>query len=208
MSKQVDKQHYRFRQYCDLDRFASYWHQLHETLSLAPCRVLEIGVGDKVFANYLQSNTDIEYHCADVAEDLNPHIVASVTELPIEDNAYDLVCAFEVLEHLPYDQFPIALKELHRVTRKHVILSLPHWGRHVSVKIRLPFFKKFQWHRKFHPHRVLHKFNGEHYWEIGKWGYGLSSVLKDINAAGFMVKKEYTVFDAPYHHFFVLEKKV
>jgi SAM-dependent methyltransferase len=49
--------------------------------------------------------------------------------LPFEDGAFDLVSAFETLEHLPPDAVPRALLELRRVTRSYVIATIPSFGR-------------------------------------------------------------------------------
>ena len=35
----------------------------------------------------------------------------------------------------------------------------------------------------------IHKFNGEHYWDIGKASYPLNKITKDIEKAGFNIKK-------------------
>lgn len=206
MDKQVNKEKYLFSSYCNLDRWSSYWYQLNEILRINPEKMLEIGIGDKVILSYLRQNTQIKHTSADIAQDLNPDIICSIDSLPFDDNSFDLVCAFEVLEHLPWENLPKALSELHRVSAGKVLISLPHWGRHFSISFRIPFFKeiKIQWKCNFFP--IEHKFNGQHYWEIGKRGFSLAEFKKVITSAGFKVENDYVAFQSPYHHFFILEK--
>jgi len=206
MEKQVDKNSYQFKKYCDLDRWSSYWYQLNEILSFNPKSVLEIGVGNKVLSSYLANNTTVKYASLDIAEDLHPDFVGSVENIKLGNNSFDLVCAFEVLEHLPFEKFIKSLQELKRVSGKHVIISLPHWGRHFAFNIRLPYFKKLKGQYKFNFLPIKHKFNGQHYWEIGKRGYPLIKIKRDIESAGFKILKDYIAPDSPYHHFFILEK--
>jgi len=206
MNKQVDRGHYHFKKYCFFDRWASYWHQLDEIISLQPKSVLEIGVGDKVIKNYLQSNTDVEYKSLDIAEDLRPDFLADITSMPLADNSFDIVCAFEVLEHLPFEIFRKSLDEMKRVAKNYLIISLPHWGRHFSIAIRVPGFGKFTWQLKLNLLPILHKFNGQHYWEIGKKGYEIKKIKQEIRTSGLRIVRDYIIFESPYHHFFVLEK--
>ena len=208
MEKQVDKGHYNFWKYCDLDRWSSYWYQIKEIIFLEPKNVLEIGVGEKVLGSYLLNNTDIKYKSVDIANDLNPDIVADLEKLPLGNDSFDLVCAFEVLEHLPFEKFLNCLNELKRVSNSYVILSLPHWGRHFSVSFRLPFFKKIKIQFKSNILSIRHLFNGQHYWEIGKKGYDLSKIKNEIKKSDMEIIKDYTCFESPYHHFFVLKKYV
>lgn len=207
MEKQTNKNSYQFERYCDLDRWSSYWHQIDEVLKLKPESVLEIGVGDKVLAGYLKNNTSIKYSSLDIAEDLSPDFIGSVDDIKLDDNSFALVCAFEVLEHLPFDKFIKSLRELRRVSKKYVIISLPHWGRHFSFNLRLPYFKKISGQYKFALWPIKHEFNGQHYWEIGKRGYPLAKIKREIEAAGLKILKDYIAFNSPYHHFFILEKK-
>lgn len=156
----------------------SYYHQLAEVLTLAPESVLEVGVGDGVFRDYLNGNTAISYTSVDVADDLHPDVVGDVTKLPFEDGRFDAVCAFEVLEHIPFEQFEKALSELHRVTNHAVVLSLPHFGPPVKFLFKIPFFPEISFAFKI-PFARRHTFNGQHYWEIGKRGYA-PRAIRDI----------------------------
>jgi len=206
MKKQVDKKMYNFKKYCNQDRWASYWYQIDEILNCNPKNILEVGVGNKIVESYLKNNTNIKYTSLDIADDLHPDIIGSVDDIKAEDNFFDLVCAFEVLEHLPFKKFAKCLSELKRVSRKNIIISLPYWGRHFSVKFRLPYFKIIKFQYKFNLMPIKHKFNGQHYWEIGKSGYSLNKIKKEINKVGFKIVKDYIAFESPYHYFFVLEK--
>jgi SAM-dependent methyltransferase len=49
--------------------------------------------------------------------------------LPFDDGSFDLVSAFETLEHLPPASVPRALRELRRVTRGYVVATIPSFGR-------------------------------------------------------------------------------
>lgn len=53
-------------------------------------------------------------------------IQASADALPFPDHAFDLVTCFEVLEQLPRESFARALGELQRVTRRHLVVSVPN----------------------------------------------------------------------------------
>jgi ubiquinone/menaquinone biosynthesis C-methylase UbiE len=197
---------YSFKNYSNQTRWASYWHQIDEIFNCKPNSILEIGIGDSFLSCYIKNHTKIEYASLDKAKEACPDILGSVENIPLNDESVDLVCAFEILEHLPYEQFETSLKEIFRVTRKNAIISLPYWGRHFSFEFRLPYFKKIRWQYKLNIFPIKHAFDGEHYWEIGKEGYPLIKIKKNIVEAGFSIKKDFLAFYSPYHYFFVLEK--
>lgn len=201
--KQIDKGHYTEDAYLDESRFVSYYHQISEVLDAMPKSVLEVGVGDHVLGNYLKSNTGIQYTSLDIAEDLQPDIVGSITALPFPDRSFDVVCAFEVLEHLPFEESKKALSELARVAKKYVILSLPHFGPMLSFSFKTPFLPniRFAWKIPFHK---IHVFNGQHYWEIGKKGYSPARIRALLRLHGKIVR-DYVPFNSSYHHFFVID---
>ncbi|MEN9913156.1 MAG: hypothetical protein RLY66_564 [Candidatus Parcubacteria bacterium] len=203
MKKQVDKGHYDFKAYSHLGRWASYFFQLKEALEFNPASILEIGVGDGVFGDYIKKNTTIKYIAADIAEDLIPDVVASVLDLPFADDEFEVACAFEVLEHIPFEMFEKALSELARVSKKAVIISLPHFGPSCELSFKIPFMKRVKWAFKlpFHP---KHVWNGEHHFEIGKKGHEIQKIRKILKKY-FSIQKDFVPFENQYHHFFVLK---
>ena len=202
MSKQVNKNHYEFGRYGFDGRFVSYYWQLREVLGLNPASVLEVGVGDKVFGDFIKNNTPVAYTSLDVAEDLKPDVVGSILQLPFADRSFDVVCAFEVLEHLPFEQVDKAIAELARVARTHVLVSVPHFGPMLSFSLKIPFLPHLQLALKV-PYPKVHIFNGQHYWELGKRGYPPSILRKRLLAHG-RLEKDFVPFNSAYHHFFVL----
>lgn len=205
MTKQVNKDAYEFLRYCYPDRWASYYYQLREVIRLSPSSVLEIGTGDGVFRRYLTHNTKIVYTNLDVADDLHPDIVGTVEKIPLPDKSVDVIAAFEVLEHIPFDAFERALSELARVARKAVVISLPHFGPPVKFSIKIPFLPEIRFAWKI-PLPKKHIFNGQHYWEIGKRGYSLRRI-RSILEKHFSLKKEFVPFENQYHRFYVLTHK-
>lgn len=202
--KQVDKDAYKFERYAHPGRWVSYYHQVREVLRLAPKNILEIGSGDGVFKNYIKENTDITYSNVDVAEDLHPDVIGSVTKLPFGDASFDVVCAFEVLEHIPFVDFEKALREMSRVSRFGVVISLPHFGPPIKFLFKVPFLREMSFAFKI-PFAKANIFNGQHYWEIGKRGYS-PTVIRGILEKHFKIEKEFVPFENQYHRFYVLKK--
>jgi len=192
--------------YDSKERFASYWHQIDETLSLSPKKMLEIGVGNGFVAGYLERK-GIDVITFDIVKELNPKVVGNILNLCFKGGAFDLVACYQVLEHLPYKKFSYALSEIRKVTNKYVILSLPDVRRKIHIDIKLNKFIKF---KKIISIAGIMERNApaftRHYWEIGVKDYPLHMVSKDIQASGFEIIKMYNVFEHPYHMFFVLKK--
>ncbi|HEY4487359.1 MAG TPA: methyltransferase domain-containing protein [Candidatus Paceibacterota bacterium] len=195
---------YQAGKYAKLDRFASYAYQVQTLLSTSPSTILEIGVGDGVVSSYFARHSDISYKTVDFAADLSPDIVADVRALPFENNAFDTVCAFQVLEHLPFEDFESSVGELMRVAKKYVIISLPHFSHPLKFSLKIPLFPEIKVCIRI-PHPKKHVFDGQHYWEIGKRGYSANRIRSMLQKIG-TIEREITPFENPAHHFFVLKK--
>ena len=113
----------------------------------------------------------------------------------------DVAASFELLEHLSCEG------EIHRVSSRYAVLSLPDSTRAYRLDIQIPKLGELEILIPLPRLKApKHVFNGEHYWEIGKAGYALRRVMGDMFKAGFRIIKTYRVFENPYHRFFVLEK--
>jgi len=207
LEKQVVKSLRQFRVYMSKQRWLSLWHQLDEVFALNPSSILEVGPWRGVFKT-LATHFGVAVETLDINPGFNPDHVASVRELPFEDNCFDCVCAFQMLEHLPYEQSLEAFSEMVRVAKDHVVISLPDakpmWtyslhipivGRQKIIHLPAPLRRR---HKK-------HKFEG-HHWEINKKGFPLKKIIEDFTRQNVKMMKTYRVNEFSYHRFFVFEK--
>ncbi len=197
----MDK-YYQFHNYEYKDRWASYWHQIDEVLKLKPESVLEIGAGAGTVCNYLK-NQGIDIKTLDLDRERNPDVVGSVDNMPFDNNSFDLVLCAEVLEHLEFEKFEKCLEELKRVSKRNVVLSLPHFGPPIKFGFKIPFLKEIKIAFKI-PYYPVNK-SKVHYWEIGKKGYPVSRIKKVISKH-FKIERDFIPWENQYHHFFILSK--
>lgn len=200
--KQVDKKHYEFAHYMTKKRWFSLWHQLDEIQRLKPAKVLEVGPGPGLFKT-VAAVFGITVETLDFDPDLKPDYVGSAIAMPFRDETYDVVCAFQVLEHLPYEVSLQAFAEMVRVCRSHVVISLPDARIAYRYQFYLPRVGTYDFliHRpqvKARPHAP----ELEHYWEINKLNYPVSRIVKDFTKHIRLVNT-YRVPEHPYHRFFI-----
>lgn len=206
INPQQDPEIYFDKSYDSKGRFISYWYQINEIYKLNPTSVLEIGIGNGFVCNYLRLR-GLALTTLDIERRLNPNIVGNVINIPFKDNTFDIVTCYELFEHFPYDDFYKALSEILCVTKFSAILSLPDIERVYRVDLQIPKFGEIKKLIRFPRFKKpIHKFNGYHYWEIGKAGYPLKKIVKDIQSIGFRIGNTYRVFENPYHRFFILKK--
>jgi len=87
--------------------------------------------------------------------------------MPFKDDAYSVVCAFQMLEHLPYEDSLKAFAEMVRVAKEHVVISLPDAQSVWRFWFHVPKFGEFWYHMPmFWRKQKKHMFDGEHYWDL------------------------------------------
>jgi hypothetical protein len=202
---QVSPSHYGFTDYMSKGRWASLWHQVDEIQGVATDRILEIGPGRGILkAICLTYGIDLE--TLDFDPDLKPDYVSSVTSMPFKDDHFKVVCAFQVLEHLEFEQSCRAFAEIVRISRGKIIVSLPNARPVWRIQFPIPKIMMFD---------VLvekplwrppeHMFDGEHYWEIGKKNYPLEKIIGNFSQFANL-ERHYRNKEFPYHHFFIFNK--
>lgn len=207
--KQVEKEIYD-SQYESSERWASYATQIIESVKFLEHHggnnILEVGVGSGTYSAILRSK-GFHITTVDIDPSLKPDRVASITELPFPDENFDMAVAFEVLEHIKFSDFHQALLELVRVSKNGVIISIPNVYPYLSNQIKLPLIKTISIMGTVPIALKKDKFDGEHYWEIGRINYSKSKLLKAINSVpGVEILNNFRVSGCPFHHFFIIKK--
>ena len=201
---QVAPSHYSFERYDDLERWSSYWYQVRSALRLKPRTVLEIGSGTGVFRAYLH-NLGIDVKSADIDDTRRPDFIADVSRLDETlpaGETFDVIAAFQVLEHIPFADLDASLAGIARRCA-HALISLPYHGAQLRWAFALgPLTLSFGFNL---PLPWKKRFDGQHHWELGV-GYSVRS-LSRIFERHFEILEQGYVKENPYHRLWVLRSK-
>lgn len=166
-------QHDYYKEYYDLER-QHWWFVAREKiisnylkkiiddkiLNHPELKILNVGCGPGRSSQYLSSFgevTSIEYDkdcCEFASERTGLQIInGSITELPFQDEMFDLVCAFDVIEHVEDDQ--LAVSEMKRVAKKDgvIFITIPTfmslWSHHDVINHHFRRYKYSQIEKLF-----------------------------------------------------------
>ncbi|OFZ00579.1 MAG: hypothetical protein A3K10_04115 [Bacteroidetes bacterium RIFCSPLOWO2_12_FULL_31_6] len=131
-------------------------------------KILNIGVATGYSTELLMKYGEVvslEYDkdcCKFISEKLNIEVIhGSITSLPFEDESFDLVCAFDVIEHVEDDE--LGVQEIRRVCKKNglVFITVPAfmslWSRHDEINFHFRRYKKNQILQLFNKLQIIHK---------------------------------------------------
>jgi ubiquinone/menaquinone biosynthesis C-methylase UbiE len=185
LAKQVENSHYWKETYLCKERFLHYREQFITLLKLSPSSILEIGPGPGLLSIMLRRICE-KVITVDFADDLKPDIVADIKNIPIENAMFDVVCSFQVLEHIPWEEVPYALLEMARLSKEYVLFSVPDNN---EMKKLVFSFKFSLLSRSIGYIMEKKRYKGvsnkkEHYWEIGVNSATNASLTKIINNSG------------------------
>jgi SAM-dependent methyltransferase len=209
----------------DEKHFSSYFLQFYRTVMLPKSKVqsvLEIGSGAGIYKALL-NNFNYNLTTMDIDNYSDPNIIGDVALIPFQECSFDLICIFEVLEHLPFSNFEKAIKELHRCTRHYVYLSLPYAHSTVLLNIEMNSMQSYVNRMNFKLRKSIHlpsRFRdidleiyknrkdkkNPHYWEVNRKSYKLPKILNIIESSGLSVMETFNNPFFPYHFYILCEK--
>ncbi len=189
-------------------RWSTYYHQFQHLFDRKVKSVLEVGPGGGVTTSVLRQH-GIHVTTLDFDPAIKPDVVGDVLDLPFSNGQFDASVGFEILEHLPFESFAVALKEMARVSKKYVLISLPdHAHSLFRMRLKVPFFKERDIHVRI-PAINNKKYWAPcgHYWEVGNIDFPLSKIRAEIERAGLRLERTYVAIESPMTRFFLMEKR-
>lgn len=197
----------------------SYLEQIRVMSDLKVSSILEIGPGDMLSSLYFKT-LDVTFDTMNIPNSATNSKFQSKLEdfdTSLITEKYELVAAFQMLEHSPYEYFPENILKMSQMSSRYVFLSLPFdcvgfdflltFGRSQKAKRRKFGF----WLPSFRPNRryrdeYMKEFPwAVHYWEIGRKKFPIKRIINDIEGANLKVIRHYHG-DYPYHYFILAEK--
>lgn len=182
----------------------SYRHQLELVMGSGYKKVLIIGLGDNIIPSILKSEGFEVYTC-DIDPSLKPDFLQSITKLDLQGNTFEVVLCCQILEHIPFDEMDNVLDRIKAITTKKLIVSLPEKALRISLMFKLPRIRNFYFNVVVPLFFRKHKFDGQHYWELGT-SENYKRKFLDASIKKFKLTNYYRYQPNPYHHFFIFDK--
>ena len=175
---QRENDYYFSKKYNSVNRFSSLHLQINLLFDLLKNNddsILEIGVGNRVFSNFFQEK-GLDVKTIDCNPGLKSDIVGDIRKYDFGCYKFDIVVAYEVLEHMDFNDALDVLKRLKVISSRYVVISVPYSLNFIelifNVKIpdsirkiitlpilRIPTIRKHKYSRE-----------RDHFWELGKRG--------------------------------------
>ncbi|MFX0186794.1 MAG: class I SAM-dependent methyltransferase [Candidatus Hodarchaeota archaeon] len=210
---------YFIKRYFTSKRWTTYSELIRCILEINPLNILEIGPGNGLVSDILKK---IGYNVKtlDIDESLCPDYnmdIRDMTFLNLKDE-FDLVIASQIFEHIKYEEFLSVINRCSLFT-KILIITLPHTNLNsyfFSIDVNFPLLhqRNFKFGFKIYRKKVFHDLStwrydidNRHYWVIGKKGYPLKKIKKDIVKNGWLIQDNFFNLKNPKHYFFILRSK-
>jgi SAM-dependent methyltransferase len=103
--------------------------------------IVDVGCGDGAITNRLAESyevTAVDSSRAALAHVATAKVVGDATTLPFAERSFDLVMSSQMLEHLQDAAYRRALREICRVSRRYVLISVPYREALIQRQIRCP----------------------------------------------------------------------
>lgn len=164
----IEKQYYENPELWNPDRYSckdmERFKKISELIPENSNSLLDVGCGNGLFLKYVSTRFSDQFNrvcgtdrsSAALSYVQEEKHLAEINNLPFDNNEFDTVCALEVLEHLPQETYKIALSELSRIAKNHIIISVPF-----NQNLSLSLIECSECHCHFNPNFHLRSFNAQ-----------------------------------------------
>jgi len=146
------------------------WQTLPEIIikEFNPRRVLDIGCAKGYLMKYLRNRSieadgvDIsEYAVANADPSIRPYIMnCDISKRTLyQDDYFDLICSFNLLEHLTIEELKSAVDEIKRICSKDFLFTIDLWSR--QDKSHKTIMSREWWNDFFKQNGLLHNLERE-----------------------------------------------
>ncbi len=166
-----------------------YWQQqkMMQNYLKPKDTILEIGVGTSFTANYLKSK-EFSVTTFDIDKEKKPDIVGNIVDHNWGTMNFDHILAFEVFEHIPFEEFKKALLKLKNVFKKYIFISLPVNEKFLfEFEYKIPRVKKNSLRIPISKNKIT---TINHFWEIGYDKYSEIFIENMFIEQGYKVIKK------------------
>ena len=204
------------------NQFISIFYQVKDIIIKTDISsVLEFGTGRNVSKAIIE-HFGIKHYSVDFDNKrFIPDEVSTIMEFK-SDKKFDIVCAFQVLEHNPLDSIKDHLTKMKSLSKEYVFISVPYSGRWISINLEMNFLPTrfgrwrknifFTWPRLFKKARPIEQYRlredkySPHWWEVGDKNLSKKDFTALIENSGLKIEKEFHNEYFPYHLFYLLKK--
>lgn len=189
-----------------MKHWIAFYYQIKEIEKCNPSSLLIIGKGEGIIDDYFK-NRNVSVTTYDIDKTLKPDVVGDIKNVSKMNKKYDVVVCCEVLEHLCFDDFDLCLKQIKKVAKNHVLISVPYNGIFCRIQFDFPLFHNKNYSLYIPHKKKIMKKSGGHQWEIGYEKKTNIKSIKKIIKRNFNIVNDYRLPNFPYIHIFNLEVK-
>lgn len=176
-----------------------YYHLIKDVLAIKASDLMEVGTGAGMVRNCLEPLVT-SYTTLDINKELSPDFLLDVREPLTELNKkFDCAIAADILEHLPFSDMKIAMKNLYDYLKPggHALITIPHRQSNFlfMTPTQIPhvftvptgFLSLGAFYRRFIKRKIW--IDPNHCWEIGDGNIKVRDVDNCFLNTGFEIEK-------------------
>lgn len=163
--------------YDDADLVTSKIRLISKMIPRDVITIIDIGCGNGVITNAL--NKKYKTLGVDQSEEAlkyleGPKLISSADKINVEDSSFDLVLSSELLEHLTEEILQGVVKEIKRIAKRYILVTVPNSENLDQNFVKCPRCKKL-----FHSYGHLRSFNEEILIRLFGGGYKVVSNFQE-----------------------------